>query len=106
MAQLSWLERLYWKYLSKPVSQRALFLHVLDNPLTSILEIGMGSGQRIAQLLAINAKGFGAQAHSIHCHRSVRIEPPIGQRRPAIAEPQSRSPYSLRTRGQSPLDPR
>ena len=56
MAQLSWLERLYWKYLSKPVSQRALFLHVLDNPLTSILEIGMGSGQRIAQLLAINAK--------------------------------------------------
>ena len=57
MAQLSWLERLYWKYLSKPVSQRALFLHVLDNPLTSILEIGMGSGQRIAQLLAINAKG-------------------------------------------------
>ena len=57
MAQLSWYERLYWKYLSKPVSQRALFLHVLDNPLTSILEIGMGSGQRIAQLLAINAKG-------------------------------------------------
>lgn len=56
MAQLSWLERLYWKYLSKPVSQRALVLHVLDNPLTSILEIGMGSGQRIAQLLAINAK--------------------------------------------------
>ena len=55
MAKLSWLQRLYWKHLSKPVSERALFLHVLENPLTSVLEIGMGSGQRIARLLALNA---------------------------------------------------
>lgn len=55
MAQLSWLKRLYWKHLSKPVSERPLFLHVLDKPLTSVLEIGIGSGQRIARLLDLNA---------------------------------------------------
>ena len=55
MAKLSWLQRLYWKHFSKPVSERALFLHVLERPLTSVLEIGMGSGQRIARLLALNA---------------------------------------------------
>lgn len=55
MAQLSWFKRLYWKHLSKPVSERALFLHILDKPLSSILEIGMGSGERITRLLALNA---------------------------------------------------
>lgn len=55
MAQLSWFKRLYWKHLSKPASERALFLHVLDKPLTSVLEIGMGSGERISRLLALNA---------------------------------------------------
>ncbi|MFM8214331.1 MAG: hypothetical protein ACKN82_06815 [Pirellula sp.] len=55
MAKLSWLQRLYWNHFSKPVSERALFLHVLEKPLTSVLEIGMGSGQRIARLLALNA---------------------------------------------------
>jgi hypothetical protein len=54
MAQLSWLKRLYWKHLSKPVSERALFLHVLENPLTSVLEVGMGTGERIIRLLALN----------------------------------------------------
>jgi len=56
MAELSWLKRLYWKHLSKPVSERGLFLHVLERPLTSVLEIGMGSGERISRLVALNAK--------------------------------------------------
>lgn len=61
MAQLSWLQRLYWKHFSKPVSERPLFLHVLEKPLSSVLEIGMGSGARIDRLLAINASVWGAK---------------------------------------------
>ncbi|MCY2985053.1 MAG: hypothetical protein NTY15_15625 [Planctomycetota bacterium] len=53
MARLSWVQRLYWRYLSKPVSERALFLHVIDNPFASILEIGIGSGERIKQVLPL-----------------------------------------------------
>ncbi|MFM8570168.1 MAG: hypothetical protein ACKOAU_01090 [Pirellula sp.] len=59
MAQLSWLKLLYWKHFSKPVSERALFLHVLEKPLSSILEIGMGSGERITRLLDLNASVHG-----------------------------------------------
>lgn len=62
MAQLSWLNRLYWKHLSKPVSERPLFLHVLERPLTSVLEIGIGSGERIARLLELNASVWDAKA--------------------------------------------
>ena len=53
MARLSWTQRLYWRYLSKPVSQRALFLHAIETPIASILEIGIGSGDRIKQLLPL-----------------------------------------------------
>lgn len=53
MARLSWTQRLYWRYLSKPVSQRALFLHAIEHPVGSILEIGIGSGERIKQVLSL-----------------------------------------------------
>ncbi len=53
MARLSWVQRLYWRYFSKPVSERGLFLHVIENPIASILEIGMGSGERIRQVLPL-----------------------------------------------------
>jgi hypothetical protein len=46
MARLSWVQRLYWRYLSKPACERALFLHVLEKPIGSILEIGIGAGDR------------------------------------------------------------
>jgi hypothetical protein len=59
MARLSWVQRLYWRYLSKPVSERALFLHVIDNPFASILEIGIGSGERIKQVLPLCAPPEG-----------------------------------------------
>ena len=36
MARLSWVQRLYWRYLSKPACERALFLHVLEKPIGSI----------------------------------------------------------------------
>ncbi len=53
MARLSWIQRLYWRYLSKPVAHRALYLHAMDTPVGSILELGMGSGERIRNVLAL-----------------------------------------------------
>lgn len=53
MSRLSWIQRLYWRYLSKPVAHRALYNYVIENPVASILEIGMGSGERIRNVLAL-----------------------------------------------------
>ena len=53
MPQLSWVQRLYWRYFSKPATERALFLHVIENPITSVLEIGIGTGERIKQVLPL-----------------------------------------------------
>lgn len=51
MAPLSWVQRLYWRYLSKPVACRALYSHAMSQKVGSILEIGVGNGERIAALL-------------------------------------------------------
>jgi len=53
MARVSWMQRLYWRYLSKPAAFRDLYLHAIDHPVGSILEIGMGSGQRIQAILGL-----------------------------------------------------
>ncbi len=60
MARLSWVQRLYWRYFSKPASDRALILHAIENPVASILEIGIGSGERIKQLLPLCTLANGA----------------------------------------------
>ena len=60
MAQLSWVQRLYWRYFSKPVGDRSLFLHVIENPLASLLEIGIGNGDRIKQVLPLCTLKDGA----------------------------------------------
>jgi hypothetical protein len=59
MSRLSWTQRLYWRYFSKPASERALFLHVLQNPIASILEIGVGSGERFRKVLPLCHKSEG-----------------------------------------------
>jgi hypothetical protein len=59
MTRLSWLQRLYWRYLFKPAEERALMLFVLENPIGSILEIGIGSGDRAKRLLPICTKPEG-----------------------------------------------
>ena len=53
MARLSWLQRLYWRYLAKPASCRNLFLYAAENSVSSILEIGMGNGARISSLVPL-----------------------------------------------------
>jgi hypothetical protein len=54
MARLSWTQRLYWRYFSKPVGYRELYLHAIETPIASILEIGIGSGERIQQVLSLS----------------------------------------------------
>ncbi len=53
MARLSWLQRLYWRHLSKPVASRALFEYLIEHPIGSILEIGIGDGKRMEQVLSL-----------------------------------------------------
>ena len=53
MAKLSWIQRTYWKNLSKPVQSRPLFHFLLDHSIGSILEIGIGNGNRIEQILSM-----------------------------------------------------
>lgn len=53
MGRVSWVQRLYWRYLAKPVACRELFLYAIDHPIGSILEIGMGDGERIRSLLPL-----------------------------------------------------
>ncbi|MDZ4851186.1 MAG: hypothetical protein SGI77_18010 [Pirellulaceae bacterium] len=53
MAHLSWFQKLYWRYLSKPVENRALYQHVISQPVVAILEIGIGNGERLKQVLSL-----------------------------------------------------
>lgn len=59
MSRLSWTQRLYWRYLSKPVTERPLFLHVLESPVSSILEIGLGDGERFGRVIPLCQKPEG-----------------------------------------------
>ncbi|QDV23153.1 class I SAM-dependent methyltransferase [Aureliella helgolandensis] len=57
MSRASWLQKIYWNYLGKPVQERALFKVLLENSISSILEIGVGDGsrmKRIAQLVQLS----------------------------------------------------
>lgn len=56
MSKLSWLQKVYWKHLAKPTSERELVRFVLSTPVESILEIGMGNGERAARLLDLISK--------------------------------------------------
>ncbi len=60
MSRMSWLQRLYWRYLAKPASCRDLFLFVGEQSITSILEVGMGNGSRIQSLMPLLRLSEGA----------------------------------------------
>lgn len=62
MSRPSWLQKMYWSYLGKPTEERALFKVLLNRPVSSVLEIGVGNGtrtRRIARLLGLTC---GAEA--------------------------------------------
>lgn len=56
MSRLNWFQRFYWQRLAKPVSERELFRLLIEKPIASILEVGVGNGermQRISQLVQL-----------------------------------------------------
>ncbi len=58
MSRLTWIQRVYWTRFSKPISDRELVRQLIDKPITSVLEIGVGLGERmhrIAQLVTLAA---------------------------------------------------
>lgn len=50
MSLPGWWQRFYWTRLAKPVEDRALFGYLLERPYRSVLEVGMGDGQRLRRL--------------------------------------------------------
>ena len=58
MSRLTWIQRVYWTRFSKPLSDRALVRQLIDKPIASLLEIGIGRGERmhrISQLVTLTA---------------------------------------------------
>lgn len=58
MTRLSWFQKIYWTRFAKPIEERALFAQLIQVPVASILEVGIGNGQRmrrIAQLVELPA---------------------------------------------------
>ena len=58
MRRLTWIQRVYWTRFSKPISDRELARQLIANPIASLLEIGIGRGERmrrIAQLVTLSA---------------------------------------------------
>lgn len=46
----NWLQKQYWTRIAKPAEDRALFQHLVSQPVGSILEVGIGLGQRMKQI--------------------------------------------------------
>jgi hypothetical protein len=58
MSRLTWIQRIYWTRFSKPVSDRELVRQLIDKPISSLLEIGVGRAERmrrVAQLVTLTA---------------------------------------------------
>lgn len=53
MAKLSWFSKLYWKHFAGPKSDKSLHRLLLDHSFNSILEIGIGSGERTQRIFTL-----------------------------------------------------
>lgn len=50
---MNWFQRFFLTNLSSPASDRPLWKHLLATPVTSILQLGMGSGQQTIKVLEL-----------------------------------------------------
>ncbi|MCA9132887.1 MAG: hypothetical protein KDA45_07020 [Planctomycetales bacterium] len=50
MNRPSWLQKTYWSHFAKPVAERKLFTQLVDRPIRSLLEVGLGDGQRMRRI--------------------------------------------------------
>lgn len=53
MSRLNWFQRFYWQKLAKPASEREMFRMLLAQPIASVLEIGVGNGQRMKRIVQL-----------------------------------------------------
>lgn len=56
MSRLSWAQKLYWTRFGKPAQERALVKFLIETPISSLTEIGIGNAsrsKRIAQLVSL-----------------------------------------------------
>ena len=51
MPQVTWFQKLQIRHFSKPATDRPLLIHLLDQPVRSILEICIGNGQRTQPIM-------------------------------------------------------
>jgi hypothetical protein len=61
MPRLSWFQQLYWRHFAKPAENRKLFQRLLAGPIDSVLEIGVGNGQRMKQILTLHSPRSGTK---------------------------------------------
>ncbi len=54
MARLSWFQQIYWRHFAKPAANRALFRRLMEKPIGSVLEIGIGNAERLKQVLTLH----------------------------------------------------
>lgn len=62
MSRLSWLQKFYWTHFGKPVEERALISQLIQHPIGSVLEIGVGDGQRMQRIAKLVQLTPGAES--------------------------------------------
>lgn len=61
MSRLSWLQKIYWTRFSKPIEERELFKFLIQHPIHSVLEIGIGDGSRMHRIATLAQLATGAE---------------------------------------------
>ncbi len=62
MSRPNWLQKVYWTRFAKPVEERELFRQLISRPVSSILEIGIGNGQRMRRIAKLAQVASGSNA--------------------------------------------
>jgi hypothetical protein len=60
MSRQSWWQKLYWTRLAKPIEERSLFRFLVQHPITSVLEVGVGQGDRMKRIAKLANLASGA----------------------------------------------
>ena len=53
MGRLNWFQRFYWQKLAKPAAERELFRLLIAQPIASVLEVGVGNGERMKRIVQL-----------------------------------------------------
>lgn len=61
MSRPTWLQKIYWTHFAKPIEERELFKQLVSRPISSILEVGVGDGQRMRRLAKLVQPAAGCE---------------------------------------------